>query len=220
MLRLKYVRSPGPYRVPDGQPPQMFLFEPDDKQHLAELLPARFRTVPVPESLIAQYLTLSPGSPLRPDATVADWIVRAAEEAIGAHRSGHQMLGDGTPHTVASERAAIRRLIEALKPFTLGWLSEETCELIPAALMGDLKRQQKKLEAEPHHYTAREELKVLCATLGLIISSVTQACGDALGSKEKHAVVQFVDAALDHAGIAHPNFATNPRRLTALVFVG
>jgi hypothetical protein len=182
------------------------------------MLPARLRAVPVPEQLAEEYLTHSPKDPLPPSVTVADCILRLTEEYVGAYLVGRRTLRAGAPHTVASERAAIRRSIETLRPYAGGWLTEETCNLIPLTLIDELENRERQLAREKRRYTNHEQVRLLCMKLGGDISQVSEAFGVPLDREEKRALVQFIDAALEHAAIAHPDFATNPRRLTELVF--
>jgi hypothetical protein len=123
-------------------------------------------------------------------------------------------MASGARLTPARERAAIRNLQKALKPFDAGWLSQDTCDLVPDDLSEKLARRDKELAKMPVRPAAAYGWATLCELLGAVLKKVGLECD----RRDRPAALRFVARVLELAPIKHPDLRDNPRRLAALVF--
>jgi hypothetical protein len=103
----------------------------------------------------------------------------------------------------------------ALKPFQEGWLSDQTCELVPLRLYETLEQRAKELENKRMYSAAREQLQTLCGALGLILTRFGATNG---ADVPRSCVLNFIDHVLTFANIEHPDPIDHSDRLAALVF--
>jgi hypothetical protein len=148
------------------------------------------------------------------NSTWADFAIAGIEQLIRAYLTGERAMASGAPLTPARDRAAIRKLQNALKPFDAGWLSEKTCDLVPDDLSEKLARRDKELAKMPVRPAAAYGWVTLCGLLGAVLKEVGLECD----GRDRPAALKFVVRVLELAPIKHPDLRDNPRRLAALVF--
>jgi hypothetical protein len=197
----KYTAPPGPFLAP-AEP--NFQFDAEQWEALRMLLPERFRQLTAPADIASS------------NFSIADMIVQFTAEQIGVYRSGMEMMKGGKALTPASERAAIRKLRDALKPFTRGWTTEETANLIPYELDASLAQREAELKSLPTSPARQRPLMLLCGTLGVLLKNFATANDIAL---EQSQLLSFVSQALTFAGIEHPAPESHSGGLAKLVFL-
>ena len=214
MPRAKYLGPPGPFRSADQIRRVAFRFTDQQREELTRLLPARISQTSLPAEPAELVPVIAAQFPHRQttDLTLADLAIADTEGQIGAYLTSERAMASGAPLTPARERAAIKQLQYALKPFIAGWLSRETCDLVPDDLPEKLARQDKELAKMPARPAAVNRRNALLGGLGLVLEAVGLA-GD---HRDRAAALKFVARVLELAEIKHP--ADKPSRLAALVF--
>jgi len=212
--RAKYTKPPGPLPAIDQVQRSEFQFRHDQWRELKKLLPSELDQLAVPSN----YTDEAEGMPHRPSRklkTIADAVVYTTEAAISSHLTVLKELPSDKMATPANVRAAIRRLREALKPFTGGRVDDETAEIIPANLDAQLAAREQELAKLRIATTQRELLAHLCNEIRKPVTQVASAKGATMSDRD---VLRYVDVALTYAGIKHPNLAKHRDRLAALMF--
>jgi hypothetical protein len=146
--------------------------------------------------------------------TIADWIIQATEDAINAHLTVSPLTLEA-PLNPANSRAAIRRLRYALQPFVRGSVDNETADIVPRDLDDKLAVREQQL-ATLHLPPARQRaLALLCQHIEIYVRQFSSANKQTVSQDN---MLRYVDAALNFAGINHPNIAKHCDRLTRLVY--
>lgn len=118
MSRTKYAKPP--VSLPRERIKQIeFHFNEEDRQELLTMLPPRLHKNQIP------------GDP-RPDRGGAEQVVGACEEAIGTYHTAETL----PPLNRANIMAAIRKLRQALAPFTTGMMDPGTVDVLLSAFLG------------------------------------------------------------------------------------
>jgi hypothetical protein len=218
MPRSENTLPPGPFLRSDRIPNTDFHFDELDRRSLLELLPEQFRQrviSPSDDDDLSRAVSKIEGFG-GGDKSIADFVIAFTEERISLYRKGDEILEGGRPLTPARERAAITRLLAALKPFREGWLSERTVELIPAGLYEALEHRAAELKSQRIYSVEREKLSMLCGLLGVVLTNAARACDLEL---QRSCALDFVDSVLTLAGIEHADDRVeHPDRLAALIF--
>jgi hypothetical protein len=173
---------------------------------LTKLLPRKLARSPVPPEIAA----VLP----KKIKTMADWLVQTTEEAIDTHLTTTELISVAKINP-ASVRAAIRRLREALKPFARGWVDSKTANILPAGLDDRLAARDKEISEMRLVSARRHVLAMLCQYIEVLVRQSASESGEMVS---EHEMLRYIDAALNFAGIEHPNVAKHRDRLAALVF--
>jgi hypothetical protein len=131
--------------------------------------------------------------------TLADLVIYATEEEVRFHRRISALSDD--PINAANVRVTVRQLREAQKPFVLGWVDDETAEIIPADLDARLAAREREIEKLNLPAFRQRVLAMLCQKIEVWVRQIAAANGDAVSN---HAMLRYIDAAL--------NFADRPRK--------
>jgi hypothetical protein len=133
--RSKYTKGPGPFPRIDRITSDVFHFDEVERRKLKGLLPLEFQHADIPEDLASKL----PGTPS--PKTLAELIILDTESLISSYRKAKNLT-----ITPARVRAAIRKLLDKLKPFVEGWVDDETAALIPGGLDKRLAARELELQ--------------------------------------------------------------------------
>jgi hypothetical protein len=211
--RAKYIKPPGPLPAIEQVRRSKFRFRDGQRRKLAKLLPRKLASLLIPSDYLEE-VTRAPHAPNWKLKTIEDAAVYITEAAISSHLTAGRLPSDRMPRA-ANSRVAIRDLRKALRPFTHGWMDEETADIVPADLDARLAARVQvlaKLRCPP---VQRRLLEYLCQE---IASNVTALACAHCGSISEQNVIRYIDFALTCAGIEHPDFVKHRDRLAALVF--
>jgi hypothetical protein len=204
--RAKYTKPPGPLPAIEQIPSSTFRFRSDQWRKLTKLLPCKLAGLAVPPDDAAK----------RPKKikTIADCVIQETEDAITSYLTGNPLISEA-PINPANVRAAIRQLRKALKPFALGWVDNETSDIVPTDLdakLATLDQEIAKLRLPPKQ---RRALTMLCQYIEVYVRQGSAANDQIISEQD---MLRYIDAALNFAHIKHPNITKHRDRLAALVF--
>jgi hypothetical protein len=207
----KYTKAPGSLPPIEQIARNAFRFDHQERRKLVALLPIRLQQLGVPEKFKQEAAKLS-GTPQL--ETLAELIVALTEEHIGSYLTVRPLVG-GAPVNPANVKAAIRKLLTALKPFVAGSVDNETATIIADNLDRRLADRERELAGMRLPPAKRRNLGFLCQNIGGLLKEFTSANQVAF---EERDAIRYVATALDHAGIEHSYSTENPSRFAALVF--
>jgi hypothetical protein len=146
--------------------------------------------------------------------TIADWIIQATEDAINAHLTVRPLTLEA-PVNPANSRAAIRRLRNALQPFVRGSVDNETAEIVPRDLDDKLAVREQQLATLHLPPAPQRALALLCQRIEILVRQFSSANNQTVSVED---TLRYVDAALNFAGVNHPNIAKHRDRLARLAY--
>lgn len=206
MPRAKYTKPPGPLQAIEQIQRSTFQFSNDQRRKLCKILPCKLADLGVSPDLAA-------GLPAKVK-TIADCIIQATEEAINSHLTVAPLRTKARMNP-ANVRAAIRKLREALKPFSRGWVDVETADIVPVDLDTKLATRDQELAKMHLPPASQRGLAMLCQCIEAFAREFSSVNGQTVSEQD---MLRYVDAALNFAGIQHPDLAKHRPRLAALVF--
>jgi hypothetical protein len=209
--REKYTRPPGPFARFDQIKRVEFRFSTAQWRKLTNLLPSQFGELTAPS---APFDMLTIHAPQRELKTIADVVIHETEGAIASFKTVESLAGPENTVTPARVRAAIRRLRNALEPFTRGWVDVETTKIVPHELADALVRREQELEGGRQAGGERGNLLLACGSMRSVMN--TWAFCNQVNISDMD-LLRYVDAALSFGGIKHPDFLKHRGRLAALV---
>jgi hypothetical protein len=218
MPRSEWERSPGPFTAADRVVRVDFCFGGEGWRQLLDLLVKASPELnhpcapPSPENA-AELAAAGRFVPCTP----AERIIAAAEEQARLLLSARKADPKAVPGNPANYRAAIRRLVQALKPFVSGSIDAKTTEIADwGAIEAALIKRDAELTAikRPTPYQ-RRELQHNC---GLIADATKEHARSAGVELSEDTVLSFVHAAIYLADIELPDPKHHLDRLRKLVF--
>ena len=210
MPRAKYTKPPGPLPAIEQVQRSKFQFRDAQWRNLTKLLPCKLGSLGVPPHAAA----LLPAKV----QTIADWVIQLTEEAINCHHIGGALIEVLTSEergNPANIRAAIRRLREHLKPFVEGRVDDETTNIVTADLDAKLAARDQEIAKRRLPPAPRRALAMLCQLIAGLVRLAASANCETVSEQD---ILCYVDAALNFAGIKHPNIKKHRDRFAALVF--
>jgi hypothetical protein len=204
--RAKFTKPPGPLPAIGQIHRSEFRFRDDQWRELAKLLPCKLVGLEVPPDAKARF----------PEKvkTIADCVIQATEEVVITYLTASVVISE-SPINAANNRAAIRRLREALRPFVCGWVDDETADIIDwrnlDAKLAARDREIAQLRLPP---AKRRILAMLCQSIEVCVRQFVCANGATVGEQD---MLRYVDTVLKFARIKHPNIAKHRDRLAKLV---
>ena len=211
MPRSKYTKVPGPLPPIDRITRSAFRFDDHARRELVGLLPVQLQQLHVTDNIEPAVAESHSGPHLE---TLAERIVALTERDVRSYLTTRGLDG-GTPLNPANDKAAIRKLRLALKPFVAGSVNDETANIIPNDLDVRLAERERALAGMRLPPAKRRYLAHLCQSIGVVLKQYAQA--NQVTFPERDAI-RYVVTALDYAGIKHSYSTENPSRFAALVF--
>jgi hypothetical protein len=200
--RTKYARPPGPFPPIEKIKRSKFEFRSEQRRKLTKLLPPSLACLGAPPDLLEKLP--------KKTRTIADLIVQATEEAMGSYLTTFE-----TRLNPANVRAAIHRLRADLKPFVLGWVDDETAEIVPVDLDSKLAARDQEISKQRLASAKQRYLAMLCQWIEVVVRQIASANGQTLNQQE---MLLYIDKALKFARIDHPDIRKHRARLAALTF--
>jgi hypothetical protein len=207
--RSKYTKVPGPFSRIEQIKREVFQFDSIARRELLGLLPDRLQQIPVPEPIKQNAVELHGQQP----KTLADLILFDTAKLISDHLTSEKAVSS-KPISPAQVKAAIRKLRAALMPFTAGWVDDASADLIPADLDERLASRELALDGK-RIVLSRQLLDYLCQQIGDLLTQIATEFEVIFEEREK---LQYVVAALVHAGIENSFSEENPARFASRVF--
>jgi hypothetical protein len=214
MPRAKYIKPPGPLPAIEKIKRSAFRFRADQRRALCKFLPARLTELIIPREAAEQdWHQLSANALSESVITIAEFLIEVTEHFVNSHLTA-KPLSSERPMNPANVRAAIVRLRTALKPFANGWVDNETARIVPADLDSNLAVREQEIKSMRLAGAKQRELAMLCQHIAVFVRRWANANNVNASEQE---MLRFVDAALNFAGVKHPNIKKHRARLVALV---
>jgi hypothetical protein len=211
MPRSKYTPAPGPFLLPHNI--AKFRYPENQRRKLMKLLPKELHEPGIEASflqLIDEFHAKDSRPQIAPQLmSKADIIMMATEEQVGLHLSWRDTTKKRPP-TPAKERAAIRRVLQALEPLRKGYATEETANLIAPDTFEALEKRGEDLKTVRISSAQHGPRMMLIWTLGFILRLFPEL--------DRPHIFRFIFEALNFAGVKCPDPGKHPEQLAKHVF--
>jgi hypothetical protein len=223
--RAEYTKPPKPPREIRHSD---FRFSGDQRRKLTKLLPSKLAELTRPVMVTSSW-SLVQGSLVQEVKTIADHVIQITEDIISAYRTAEPLISE-SPVNPANVRAFIHQLRQTQKQWDQvrkqsEYVDDETFDILPAEVMGfdivsadvdaKLAKREQELAQLRTAPARRRALRMLCQGIRMYVGGLASAAGEKVGEQD---MLCYIDAALNFAGIKHPNFSKYRRRFAAWIF--
>lgn len=215
MPRAKYIKPPGPLPAIEKIKRSAFRFRANQRRDLRKFLPVRLTELKIPRDAAEQHWQNLSASALSESVmSIADFLIEVTGHFVSSYLTA-KPLSSERPMNPANVRTAIVRLRTALKPFVNGWVDSETARIVPTDLDAKLAARGQEIAKMRLASAKQRALIMLCQNIEISVRHWASANGVTTSDQD---MLRFVDAALNFAGVKHPNIKKHRARLVALVF--